>query len=344
VILNTYAILDGCVALLRLGLAAVVVAGALPIWRRWRTADLEDRNHLESRGYLLFMMASFLVVLNIASWPLLYMLLESYVPEWPGVMCIYGVTQVGVGSVGMSRFLPGLLLTLQLLKPLLIFAGGVWAMLYLAHRNTAGSPLMRRVLLGLIGMGMLAALDAAAEIAYLLIPKKEEALAVGCCMDPPWDADTRFLPTPIVGNQGRSWLIGAWCAVGACLSARLLGVVRSIASRPRIPNLTLLWFGAGLFLFLHVFFVIDVLAPTLLHLPHHHCPYDLVARAPESLLGVAAVVLGSFAVGWSWLATWLAACPETRSFLGEGVRRLLVFGFFCYLGGMTMLVIELILT
>ena len=58
------------------------------------------------------------VGLGLASWPLLYLLLQSYVPEWPDVMCIYGVTRVGAGSVGASRFLPGLVTALQVLKPL----------------------------------------------------------------------------------------------------------------------------------------------------------------------------------------------------------------------------------
>jgi hypothetical protein len=34
-------------------------------------------------------------------------------------------------------------------------------------------------------------------------------------------------------------------------------------------------------------FLVEVAAPRLLHLPYHHCPYDLVPGAPESLVGVA---------------------------------------------------------
>src|SRR5205823_3152370 len=103
------------------------------------------------------------------------------VPEWPGVMCIYGVTRVGAGSAGISRFLPGLIATLQALKPLLVFGSGAWFVLYLLNRRTRTGPLLGRVFLALVACGVLTVADAGVELAYLFIPKKEEVLATGCC-------------------------------------------------------------------------------------------------------------------------------------------------------------------
>src|SRR5262245_5357977 len=120
-ILNTFAILDMFVTLLRLLLAGLVVGLGWSAWRGWRrVVTAEARAGLEDRGYLLFALALLLLVLNLASWPLFYLLLDSYVPQWPGVMCIYGVTRIGAGSDGLSHCLPGLLAALQLLKPLLV--------------------------------------------------------------------------------------------------------------------------------------------------------------------------------------------------------------------------------
>ncbi len=135
-ILNAYALLDAFLTLLRLMLALLVIGLGISAWLGWRRAVTPDaRGIVEERGYLLFLLAGLLLFVNLASWPLLYLLLGSYVPEWPGVMCIYGVTQVGKGSLGPSRFLPGLLDTLQILKPTLVFVSGAWGMLYLANRR-----------------------------------------------------------------------------------------------------------------------------------------------------------------------------------------------------------------
>ena len=114
-LLNAYAILDSLVA------PAIVrraprprVAGRLA---SLVPPDLaEDRTPLEERNYLLSLLALLLLGLNLASWPLLYLLLQSYVPDWPGVMCIYGVTRVGAGSTA-SSIPPALLTALQGISP-----------------------------------------------------------------------------------------------------------------------------------------------------------------------------------------------------------------------------------
>src|SRR5262249_49008595 len=160
-IVNSYAILDLFLAALRLLLAAGIVALGFAAWRHSRQAACPGfRKALEDRSYLLFLMALVLLALNLASWPLLYLLLQSYVPQWPGVMCIYGVTQIGAGSLGQSQYLPALLRFLQAAKPALVFASGVWFVLYLINRRTQTAPLMKRILLGLMAVGALAAADA----------------------------------------------------------------------------------------------------------------------------------------------------------------------------------------
>src|SRR3954447_3858665 len=129
------------------------------------------------------MMAGLLLAVNVLSWPVLYLLLQSYVPEWPGVMCIYGVTRVGAGSLGPSRFLPALVTTLQAMKPALIFLSGAWFVLHLVNRRTRTAPLTGRVLLLVVLLGLVAAGDAGVELAYLAIPKKEVFLSAGCCTE-----------------------------------------------------------------------------------------------------------------------------------------------------------------
>jgi hypothetical protein len=346
-ILNAYAVLDGFLILLRLLLAVLVIGLGFAAWRGWRrAASPEARGTVEDRNYLLMLLATVLLFVNLASWPLFYLLLDSYVPEWPGVMCIYGVTQIGKGSEGLSRFLPGLLETLQLLKPVLVFTGGAWAMLYLVNRRSAHSPLMGRALLVLIGMGLLAGVDSLVESAYLVIPKQENFLSAGCCTLALDGQSDRFLPSAIVGENGRAWQWTAYSVVNALMIGGLFAALartkwRAAASAK--PQAVMLLGGALVALPVFGVFLIDVAAPTLLHLPHHHCPYDLLPRAPESVLAIVSFVTGTFAVGWACVTAWFADCPETRPFLAEQVRKLLVVGLFGYLGSAVMLAVEMAL-
>src|SRR5262249_22181938 len=159
-------------------------------WRRWHA----DRSGSENAGHLAFLLAVTLVLLGVASWPLLYLLLQSYVLEWPGAMCIYGVTQVGKGSIGPARHLPSLGLAMGIMKPLLVFAGGAWYVLYLLDRRTRTAPLLGRLFALLLPLGLLAIADAATDLTYAAIPKREEFPAAGCCTTIAESSSSRYLP------------------------------------------------------------------------------------------------------------------------------------------------------
>jgi hypothetical protein len=344
-ILNAYAVLDGFVSLLRLGLGLLVLALWLAGWRGWRrrAADPERRKDVEDRCYLLFMLGGLLVVLNVLSWPLLYLLLQSYVPEWPGVMCIYGVTKIGSGAVGPARFLPPLLTALQLMKPALVFLCGSWFALYLVNRASQTAPLTGRVLLVLLAAGLVAAADAASEIAYLVIPKKEEPAYEGCCTEA-FDAESaasRFAPPALTGPDAGPRLYATYYLVnaGMALALGFAGRLRRLSAAWLAPLLL----GAALSTAVNAVFLIDAAAPRLLHLPYHHCPYDLAPKAPESLVAIALFLGGAFCVGWACIGSWLGGGAESRTFQSDIVRRLLRLAFVGYLGSMVMLSVELAL-
>jgi hypothetical protein len=340
-ILNAYAVLDSFLALLRLGLGLVLLLSAVSALVAPSAGERKDA--LEDRYYLLFLLATVQLVLNVLSWPLFYLLLQSYVAEWPGVMCIYGVTQIGSGSINASRFLPGLVALIQANKPLLVFSSGVWFVLYLLNRRTPTAPLTRRVLALLVLVGALGVVDAAAETAYLAIPKKEETLSAGCCTGAfdTGDRLSRFVPHALFGDRYYLWLHAAYYAVNlgimVLLYARLYwfrsfrtGAVLSFA-------LMLLSVAVG------AVFLIEFAAPALLRLPNHHCPYDLVSRAPEGLVIIGLFVLGAFAVGWASLATWFGNHAETQPFLPGIVYTLLRLGLFGYIASALMMSIALFL-
>jgi hypothetical protein len=347
-ILNAYAVLDAFVALLRLGLGLLVLGLGVAAWRTWRrrAAVPEDRKALEDRCYLLLLLGGFLLGLNVVAWPIFYLLLQSYVPEWPGVMCIYGVTRIGAGSLGPSRFLPPLVTALQVAKPALVFLSGAWFVLYLVNRRTRTAPLTGRVLLVLLAAGLLAVADAAAEVAYLAIPKQEERLSAGCCTGV-FDAQShaaRFLPAALVKEDENGWLYAAYYALNAGLVLGADGCGR--LCRRRLPRgwLVPLLLVAVLAVAVNAAFLVEVAAPRLLGLPYHHCPYDLVPKAPESLVAVALFLGGTFAVGWAGVAAWLGDGAEAGPLLPGTVGRLLQFAVFGYLLSLVMTSAELAAT
>jgi hypothetical protein len=340
-ILNSYALLLGFVALLRLFLGVLVlgIAGC----NRPAVGSLqapERRTAREDRGYLLFLLALLLVGLNLASWPLLYLLLQSYVPEWPGVMCIYGVTQIGKGSLSASRYLPGLLHFLQLAKPLLVFLSGAWATLYVLNRGTRTAPLLDRLFLVLVPLGALAAADACAELAYLAIPKKEVFVSAGCCLGAGAEEDaSRFVPPVLLGEAGRVGLTAAYYGGNLIL---ILALLSQKGVRSRL-FLLLLLLGDAAVLAISGLFLVEVASPLLLQLPNHHCAYDLIARVPDAVVAVALFVAGSFFVGWAGVARWLGRSRETEPLLAGTVGGLLRLGLWGYAMSLAMLSLELVL-
>jgi hypothetical protein len=365
-ILNAYAVLDAFLSLLRLMSGLLVVGLATMAWAKGaqKTISPEIREGLEARGSLLFLLAFLLVGLNLVSWPVLYLLLLSYVPQWPGVMCIYGVTQIGAGSLGPSRFLPELLKTLEVTKPALVFIGGAWFVLYLINRRTATAPLYNRVVLGLIALGVLATADAAVEGAYLVIPKKEKFLAAGCCAEA-FDSggrSSKFLPQALSPENSRPVLYACYYGMNVGLGLALLVAgrwlkARKASSKSQKTNSKSGWspFGIwdlvlGILLMIALLaipisgiFLIDIAAPTLLHLPYHHCPYDLVPDVPESIFAVALFLGATFCVGWACVAAWFGRSPETWPFLADWVGRIMVLGAGCYLASLVIMSLELAL-
>ena len=198
-IVNAYAVLTAFVSLLQFAIGLLVITSSLGRRRVGTPVDVENR------PYLLLLLSFLLLGLNLASWPLLYALLQSYVPSWPDVMCIYGVTRIGTGSVGSARHLPWLLSTVQCTKPLLVFLGGGWFVLYLANRATQTAPLLPRLLSGLLPLGVVSVADALCVGTYLAIPKQEQSLSVGCCTSAIADR-SRFLPESLLGSGPHTWL------------------------------------------------------------------------------------------------------------------------------------------
>jgi hypothetical protein len=340
--LNPYGVLDAFVGLLRLLCALLILGVCFLAWWNGRGTPRDDvEAGQEGRFHFLFLLAFLLLGLNLASWPLFYLLLQSYVREIPGVMCIYGVTRFGTGSIGPSRFLPPLVGALQLTKPALVFLSGAWFVLYLLNRGTATAPLLPRVLLLLLALGALAVADAALEGTYLAIPRREEFISSGCCNAV--DAagrESRFLPGALFADDSHPRLYAAYYGVNGLLILALWAASRSPRASPWLAPLLL---AALVCCAVNVVFLVEVAAPRLLGQPEHHCPYDLLPRVPESMAAIILFLGGCFAVGWAVVADWLGRSEETTSSRPALVSRLLAFASFGYLGSLLLFSAELAL-
>jgi hypothetical protein len=340
-ILNTYAVLLAFVAQLRFLLGLLVLGLAAQAWRAGVRLAPEERDAREERGYLVLLLAVVLVALNLVSWPLLYALLQSYVPQWPGVMCIYGVTRVGADSSGASGLLPGLLRLLQLAKPALVFAGGAWFVLYLLNRRTPTAPLLGRLFAGLLLLGALAVVDAGAELAYVVIPKKDALPPGGCCTSA-FEEGPGLLPARWVEDSGRAVLYFLYYGGNLCLIVALAACTRPTGA-PGPGRLAGLLLGGAAVLAASAVFLVEVAAPALLGLPYHHCPYDLIPEVPEAVVAVVLFLGGCFFLGWAGVARFLGRCPQTEPFLPGAVRGLLRLSLWGYLASLAMLSLELAL-
>lgn len=331
---------------MRLVLGLLLVMIAVPTWRRSRAAcDAEQTQQVEARSYLLFLAGAVLLALNVVSWPVLYLLLQSYVREWPAIMCIYGVTQIGAGSPGLGGWLPVLLAALQWVRLLVLFLSGAVAVLYLINRRTLTGAILSSVVLAVLLTGIVSLVDAATELAWLTIPKQEITIAGGCCTNT-LDAARRaakFTPVIRIQDEQRPVLVAAYYALNLTLIVSLL--VRLIFRPERLDRRwsMLLLIGSLASLPVSLQFLIDIAAPAILGLPFHHCAYDLIGAAPESMVSVVLFVLGICGIGWAFVAERFGGDEQTGGFLQEYVLKLLFIGWFGYSGSLLMISVELLL-
>lgn len=327
-IANPYSVLAAFVCAVEVALGAAAAGlGVAAYLRARRGADAEAGSHL------LFLVALTVAAVGAAGLPLLVLTLGSYVPHWPGVMCIQGVTRVGEGSPGMPGWLPTLLGGLAVLRPAAIAASGAWLTLHVVNRSTRSAPLAARVLVVAALAGALAAAAGGTELAYLLIPKEDRVLADGCCTAPPGLAlrasETRAFLAALPRPEG-SGAFTAFVAVAGFVLAGACAALRGAAVRGRAPRWPALAVAAAgvAFVLLGAAYAHDVACPSVLGLPYHRCHWCLVATAPEDAVAAALAGAATFAAAWAAVAAWCGADDESRDAAARTASRLFAFAAF----------------
>jgi hypothetical protein len=309
-IVNKYSVLSLFVDSLGLALAAVLALSAAWAARRIRRSRGElDADRAEQTIHLATLVAMVCLAILVIGWPLLYAMLDSFVPEIPGAMCIYGVTKV----------MPVANALVQAARPALIFLLGAWLLLE-SMRRQSGLPARRsRGMIALVLLAGLLSVGQGTEIYYIVNLDSLNPVSCCCCCGGGGSAKLQpaayYLPWAEAGRAGRAAINALFFAGAPLLAGWLLLRARRGAPRSRrlalLESTLLLAAAVGLASAALLVFS-EVLAPLLMRLPFHHCLYCLLfnRRAPDAPLIVANVVVGCFTAGW---AAVLQAALQTES-------------------------------
>jgi hypothetical protein len=253
-------------------------------------------------------------------------MLQSFIPDVPGAMCIFGTTQVR----------PVLIRSLEVLKPILFFLIGAWFILYGIDRTARTYSLTNRKFLFFWVLCVLAGLDAVGDL-VLAITYAPPGIPVTCCTvigDIQFPV-ARIKTPPILGTRGGE--LGTVLYHGIHLLS--VGIVAALLMTRRWKasgkgHRGALWLSLLLAIsgvVITCVAMIDRIGPTLMKLPHHHCPYCLLQYVPVSIAFLGLELLATYSLGWAFIAGTLGRTEETRAISSERVQKLWKLACFCLL-------------
>lgn len=311
-ILNAYTIVMLFIAILTGTLAIPLGVLSFRMYQRWgKTLYDDERTAIENRSYLLLHMATVMLFVKLLSWPIFYATHQSYVPNIPGVMCIFGITQLH----------PYLSSIVQIFKPVVFFSICGWLLLNRLDRGTETAPLFKRKFLFLSVVSIVAFVDSAGDLIYFTTFNIKAFVA--CCttfFDIPERA-TAMLPISILGEGYERYMLPLYYLSNVLLIA-FMGI-----SYPRLTPHALRLTIIGVILALlnaviTIFAMFEVIAPKMMNLPYHHCIYCMWQYVPDTTFMTALFVIGTFSPGWALLLNLMGKHKETAITLKEYLRNL----------------------
>ncbi len=317
-ILNAFALTSLFIGTISLLLTVGSVFSALYFFHQLKSCEAADEKaRMEVRIHLSLLLLLTAFLLRLVSWPLFYILLQSYVPLVTGAMCIFGVTRV----------MPVFVAFLQILKPLALFLVGGWLIFYGLDLSLKTHPLVRKSVRFLAIASTVATVDCAAEILFIFF-FTPPGVAVSCCTAV---ADlvmpsVPLLPMPLLRAQYHHALVAVYHSSNICLLGLLGFLIWKKNTKRRLMSLlafTVLINGAisyGAFK--------EYLGPRLMHLPDHHCLYCLLQYRPISIAILGLLILGSFLAMWPRLLCPFAS-DEAREKLSLLILSLLKYSAGC---------------
>ena len=324
-ILNVFTLTLVFLSLLTLAFLLAGGGGAIFLKKRSDSSDsVEERKQLEVRLYLVFLLMALALLLRGLSWPLFYLMLQSFIPDVPGAMCIFGTTQV---SPVMIRFL-------ELLKPVSFFLIGAWFIVFRMDQTAGTDVLIKKNFILFWILCLVAVIDAAGDI-LLSLTFSPPGIPVSCCTvigDIQFPA-ARIRTPSILGAQPSE--LGKVLYQGIHLVSVSIIAVLLITKRwqPHRPGhraallISPLLALAGLII--SFIAIVDRFGPALMALPDHHCPYCLLQQVPYSIGFIGLELIGNFSLGWACIAGTLGRTGETGTISSLYVKRLWLSAAVC---------------
>lgn len=244
-----------------------------------QTGNQEEQQTSEQQYYLLGMIGVIVLVARLLIVPIFFWMLQSLVPYCPGAMCVYGVVNVGSPYSTVA-------LVMKLILP---FIYGLWIVFEFANRRQPILPFTRNLARSfLFALVPLVLVDSAVDV--LLVASIRPVYAP-CCSSI-YDIDPPFSPSAILGPE-----VGMLIVFVTVVAALALISVQWFSDRSkRVPFVTLILSLAVALLYLVTLH--DTLAPVVLGLPDHHCPYCLFQEFPDTAVFAGLFWIGIATAGW----------------------------------------------
>jgi len=288
-------------SILAASLALLVVEKAFRIFRKWKSADEEEKYELEKQFYLTYAVVYIVFAIRMFAVPLYFWTMQTLVPMIPGAMCLWGVFNT----------LPVLCwstLALKFALPVLYFG---WLILARINDGCKRNPLIRNL------MGLYIALSPvlmADSLVDLMIFSRLTPVQVACCTSA-IDVWARPIPPLVLGISSQLVLLVSYLALSTAYAPLCYAALR----KPIFE-----WIVRASSLALIPMFVItvtEVLTPWILNLPLHHCPFCLLYLAPTSIVFFATLWFSMAVPWWTLLTRRLGRADEESLELESRLRR-----------------------
>ncbi|MHA1863384.1 MAG: hypothetical protein ACTSWA_06425 [Candidatus Thorarchaeota archaeon] len=241
--------------------------------------DEEEKHSSEQRYYLLGMIGIIVLLARILNVPIFFWMIQSLVPYCPGAMCSYGV--INVGSPYSTIAL--------VLKVILPFVYGLWLVAEVSNRKQPMLPLIGNLARSFVMVLLpLVLIDSAVDV---LLVSSIRPVYAPCCSSV-YDVDPPFSPSALFGPQFGMMIVLLTVIVAVSLIA-----IQWFENKSKyLPTVTLIL--AGIVALLYLVVLHDTLAPIVLGLSEHHCPFCLFQEFPDTAIFAGLFWVGVASAGW----------------------------------------------
>lgn len=340
-IINIFTLIMLFVGLLSLSLGGFLLYATVRVLSRFEAiVPLEAKSKFEQKGYLIFLLACVVLAVRMLAWPWFYLMLQSFVSEVPGAMCMFGVTQI----------LPSTVTFLQIIKPISFFMMGGWLLCYYVDKSTPTAPLARKNLIFLLIVCSVLLSDSIADIYYVICMKP--LMSVSCCatfFDVPL-RPSAMVPQAIFGRHFQKILfIGYYLTNTALITLLFISLSKKWSSLASLPRKIIMYSQAAIGIVnipVVIYAYIENIAPRLMQLPYHHCIYCFMGNGlvPDAPIMLGLFIIGTFAIGWMGMLRLLCMVSETHIVTERLLVKVNSLSVFCLLASLVMVTIHLMLT